>query len=254
MSSSGTSASGSERVADGGLQALAERVDVADGQREAGREGVAAEAVEQVRALRERVVDRDALDRARRALGRPAGPVGRQQDGRAVELLGDAARRDADDAGVPAGVVDDERDRVVVHEALGDDDGLVARGAVELAAAQVERLDVLDEAVRLGGVGRGEQLGGHRGVLDAAGGVDARPELEDDLGRRAARQVDAGLGRERREADAGRVAELLEAGPHEDAVLADHRHDVARRRDGDEVEVGPRLLLGQPERLERRPG
>ncbi len=43
------------------------------------------------------------------------------------------------------------------------------------------------------------------------------------------------------------LGEATQARAHEDAVLADHRHDVARRRDGYEVEVGPRLLVGPPE-------
>ena len=63
-----------------------------------------------------------------------------------MERLGDPAGGDPDHAGVPAALVDDERDRVVLHQPLGDLERLVARLAVQLAAAQVERLDRLDEA------------------------------------------------------------------------------------------------------------
>ena len=58
-----------QRVLYGGLEPLAKRADVLHREREARREGTAAEAVEQVLALREGAVDGDALDAPRRALG-----------------------------------------------------------------------------------------------------------------------------------------------------------------------------------------
>ena len=177
----------------------------------------------------------DALDGAAGPRPDPA----RQSDGngRAAEPVLDPRGEEADQPGMPSGIVEDERRDV----RIGDDLSLRLRQG-RREHLRLQRLALGVEAVELSGVGerpgrivgRQEQAAELR-PPDAPARVDAGSEDEAEMvgGQRPA---DAPGVLKRGEARVAPPAHDDEALDDEGAIEADERHHVADRRQGDEVE------------------
>ena len=101
-----------------------------------------------------------------------------------------------------------------------------------LLVQPVERLGDLPGLDRI--VGR-QQPAAERGVADAAAGIDARTDQEGQV-EGVDRLADARRARQRREPGVPLLADRQQALDDEGAVDAGQRHDVADRRQRDEVE------------------
>ena len=171
----------------------------ADG--EPRRVGVPAERREEAAAAVEARVQVDLREAARRAL---AGFASRgDQQRRPGETLGNFRGHDADDAGVPARVGEDEG-AVAEHPrgVLDEPHRFLADLRLDLPAPQVQPLEQVGELARLPHLAGEEEFDGRVGAVEPAGGVDPRAEPEADLG-----------GAQRALFDPGRLQQRPHAGP-----------------------------------------
>ena len=158
-----------------------------------------------------------------------------EEDGRAIEALGDARRDDAYDALVPGRRRQDERRRRRVgdHSATAAEDG-----GLDGLTLLVELVEAQRHGQRRLAIGAAQQFERQRRILEAAGGVEPRRQAKAD-----------GAGVEppgRRPRPPGgppaRGAANCAAGPArwgEHAVLVDERHYVGDGADGDHVAERP---------------
>ena len=173
-----------------GFEAAAELLDVLHAHGQASRVGMTAEVFQQVRATLHRLIDIEAVHRARATRGQPF--AARQYDGGAVVLLGQARGHDADDALVPLFVVDNDGAAVVqLRQVTYLLDGFLGHGFVQVLARLVVEVD----ASRLLNGGRvvllHQQVNRLAPVLHTARGVDAGANLEDDVVHREFALVEA---------------------------------------------------------------
>jgi len=164
----------------GGLESLGKPGDV--GRVEAETDGllVPAETDEPVATRRQRREEVEARDAASRPLG--DGAVGGNEDDGTMVKADEPAGDDADDPGVPAGVgQDDGAPAVEVVEGGDGLLGLLDDLLLGLLSPAVEGIEFGGDGRSTGGVSGGEEFGGEVGVSDAAGGIEARRQLEGDV-------------------------------------------------------------------------
>ncbi len=119
-------------------------------------------------------------DRAARALELvrlAVGGAGREDEGRPVEAVLDARGHDADHAFVEVGAEDADRGRrrqAVVEQRLGQQQGLVAHAAFDVAPLAVDAVEHAREFVGAAGVVGQQAFDAERHVGEPAGRVDAR--------------------------------------------------------------------------------
>ena len=203
----------------------------------------------------EAVVHVEPRDAARRSdVGPAASNVGEDHGG-PPEPLGQVAGDQADDPQVP--LLSEDAEQALPFELVLADQapGLADALPLELLAPLVELVQLLRQGPPLLLVPGAQQVEGEVRLLQAAGDVEARPQVEGDR-----RAVHPPLG------TAGGDAQLLQAGPgaaldgletaaHEHPVLVEEGDEVGHRSQGDEVEqvveVAPALAgleegLAQP--------
>ncbi len=184
----------------------------------------------------------DRRDAARRSL---AGLVPRRDQQRGtVEALGDLCGDDADDAGVPPRVGEDQG-AVAEHprRALDEPDRLFADLGLDLPPPQIQTLEQVGELAGVAQVVREKEFDGSVGAIEAAGGVDPRTHAEADLGGAQRAFFDPGRFQQRPHAGARAGAEQLETVVDQNPVFAEQRRDVGHRAEGHEVEVGEQPLV-----------
>ena len=151
--------------------------------------------------------------------------------------LHDARADDADHAGVPAFVGEDDRTPAGIagHAALfGEFAGLVKDLALGGLALLVLLVELLGDLHRAGLAGHGEHLDGFGGVAHPAAGVEARAEDEPDLLGVDGLVEQVGGREQGAEASEIGCADVLEAEGGDDAVLVDERDDVGDGAEGGE--------------------
>ena len=204
---------------------------------EPGRHGVASAFLQHAR--RDRRANRGAeIDAFDGAAGPRPGPA-RQRDGegRAAEPVLDPRGEEADQPGMPAGIVEDEsRDvRIGSDLPLGLGQGCRQHFRLQGLTLGVEPVELPGIGERAGRiVGREEQAAELR-PPDAPARVDARSEHEAEM-IGSQRPADAPGVLQCGEARIAPLAHDLEALDDEGAIEPDERHHVADRRQGDEVE------------------
>ncbi len=218
---------------------LPERLDAAGLDLEPRGGPVAAVAAQVLGAGVERAEQVEARHAARRAPS-AAVRVESDQDHRAVVALDHPRGDDPDHARVPALAREHQPGRLA--------ESLRELGAGALGARQHLALDFATlavDAVELGGdlrrpslvVGE-QQLDPGVGAIEAAGGVDPRPEPEREvalveaLGRQLRRRD------QRPQAGSAGTTRLGDPAPHQGPVLPSQRHQVGDRRQRDQVELG----------------
>ena len=209
--------------------------------REAGGVGVPSEALQQVAAVLDSLVDVEAGDRARRAGGQVA-RAGQHHGGAVVDFR-QARGHDADDTLVPRLVVEHDGAAVgEVRQLLHDVVGLLGHGLVQVLA----RLVILVDLPGFLQCGREvllrQQVHRLLAVLYASRGVDARPYLEDDVAHgdflvRQPAHVDDGL-----HPHAGVGVQLLQPVVGQDAVFAHDGHNVRRDAHRHQVQQGNEVV------------
>ena len=122
--------------------------------------------------------------------------------------------------------------------------GLAVDGFFDLLALAVLLGEGLGENFRAGVIIGEEELEGLLRAGEAAGGVDARAELEADIGGRE-RRTDAGGVDECAHAGPARFFQLQQAALDEDAVLTLERDDIGDGAESDDVEVIAQIDLGR---------
>ena len=211
----------------------AEAVDILAPDRQPGRQRVAAEALEILRAGAQGVVQVEAAEAAARALAAIA--VAADHDRRQVELLAQARGGDADHALVPR--VACEHERHPRRVAARDGRGLLPDLLLERLPLAVELAEPGGVAVGLAVVLGQQQQRRDGRLAQAAGRIDARREREADGRGRDGAALRAALVQQRADARPGAGVDLCQPLRHEIAVLAREGHDVRHRADGDEVAV-----------------
>ena len=211
----------------------AEAVDILAPDRQPGRQRVAAEALEILRAGAQGVVQVEAAEAAARALAALA--VAADHDRRQVKFLAQARGGDADHALVPR--VAREHERHPRRVAARDGRGL-------LPDLLLERLPLAVELAEPGGVAVGilvvlcqQQQRRDGRLAQTAGRVDARREREADGRGRDGAALGAALVQQCADARPGAGVDLRQSLRHKVAVLAREGHDVRHRADGDQVTV-----------------
>jgi len=173
-----------------------------------------------------------------------------KENGRFVEAFDEVTGDDADDAGRPGGMVEDEQGVVTGGGILFDQ----LEGGIEDLAD--EQLTMVVVAFDLGGDEVGalficseEQLDDGVGICKAADGVETRGNLEaDDLGGDAG-GVEAGFGIEELQTGAGGLAQNGKSFLQQEAGVMGEGGDISNDAQGDEVEqcvqieVGGKLLF-----------
>ena len=211
----------------------AEAVDVFPPDGQPGRQRVAAEALEILRAGAQGVIQVEAAEAAARALAALA--VAADHDRRQVELLTQARGGDADHALMPR--VACEHERCARRIAARDGRGLLPDLLLELLPLAVELAEPGGVAVGVGTVTGQQQQRGDGRFSEAAGRVDARCEREADGRGRDRPPLRTALVQQRADAGARVGVDLRQTLRHEVAVFAREGHDVGHRADGDEVAV-----------------
>src|SRR5438105_9616852 len=120
-------------------------------------------------------------DGAARSL--PFVAVERHEDGGPAELLDNARRHDADDAGMPSLFGEHNAVRRAQIQLLGQAPRAIERATIDLLPAFVQLLELARDHVRLMFVGGAHQLHAAYRVRQAAGGVEARGDDEADATR-----------------------------------------------------------------------
>ena len=229
----------------------AEAVDVFSPDGQPGRQRVAAEALEILRAGAQGVIQVEAAKAAARALAALA--VAADHDRRQVELLTQARGGDADHALMPR--VAREHERRARRIAARDGRGFLPDLLLKLLPLAVELAEPGGVAVGVGAVIGQQQQRGDGRFSEAAGRVDARREREADGRGRDRPSLRAALVQQRADAGAGAGVDLRQSLRHEVAVFAREGHDVGHRADGDEVAVVAQHLfvaaLERAQQLER---
>ncbi len=114
----------------------------------------------------------------------------------------------------------------------------------------VEALELVCKKVGLAGIVGEDEVEGHVGPAEAAGGVDPGREPEGDGSRVDRRGVHACDAHQRRQTRLLRPCEPAQAGRRERAVLVEEGDDVGDRRERDEVRVArEERVLGTEQRL-----
>ncbi len=134
---------------------------------------------------------------------------------------------------------DDEISLGIEFRADGADD-FIDDAAFDFLTLAIAHVESLRDGRGFGLIAREEQAQGFLGGFQAAGGVQARGELETDL---VGAQRSGALRNffERDQAGAlGRV-QALKAGGNEKAIFADQGHDVGDGAEGDEIEQGAQV-------------
>ena len=203
-------------------------------QRETGRHRVAAARFQCSRLARraDDGADIDARHRTRRAAPQPAFEP--RHKGRLGETFFEPAGHDADDAGMPALARQEQERRIVLHRCLGHrlvEDEFLDR--LPFAIVGVERASKFLCVCR---VRRRQEIDAKAAASDAPARVDPRPEDKPQMIRRERRR-DACDGSERGKARPLQFREPGQARLDESAIDADERHDVANRRQPDEIEL-----------------
>jgi len=192
-------------------------------------------AIEQVVAAAHGLGEVEALDAAGGAF--PAVAVAGEDEGGPVKFAHDTGGDDADDAEMPLHVALDDDEIVLGVEAFADAlDGLVGCVALDFSAFVVVVVEGLGSFLGLVVVPGQQEVQRRIWVVHSAGGVEARAKVKTDI-EDGDRRGDVGHFLEGEEAGPGGLAELLEAGADEFAVLAGQRHEVGHGAKGDEVEV-----------------
>ena len=229
-----------------GAQAALEAGKLFRGQGEADSECVAAEAGEKIGAGFDGGQEREAVDRAARAIGDAI--LDADDDGGLGGALDNARGEDADDAAMPAFAVDDEQ-AIGCDLGVGREAGLDGgeRGGLDVAALAVEAIELGGKIGSAMGVARGEKLDDVGGDVHAAGGVDARGEAEGDVeaGELLRGGVECGGGEERAETCANGTAQLAQAEGGDGTIFAAEGNGVGDGSDGRHLEkTRQRLLAG----------
>ena len=233
-------------------KALAERVEVLEGKREAGRPRVSSVPRQQVGQARQGRDEVEPLDAAARPLRRAVLLL--EQNDRAAVSLEDLGGDDPQDPGVPGGIRQ--------HDRRGDlprrREGGFHRGGDPLLLPLPKRVVLVQLPGEAGGVlpgHRDEDPGAAGRVADPAGRVQPRadPEAQVRLRRRAVRH--ARCGEQRLDPGTGRLADLPEPLPHEEPVPAPEGRHIGDRTEGDQIQVLPQGGLrkdGESPRLPHR--
>jgi hypothetical protein len=230
---------------------LAELLHMCGLQLQAGGRAVPAVAEQMLAAGAKRldqVKARDAPGGALRAL-----PIDRQQNRWTEVALDHPGRRDAHDAGMPPSPGQDECRRLALSggqcrpRALGVLDDLLL-GPAALGVGPVELGCDGRRSLRIAGQ---HQLDARVGPVEAAGGVDSRPQPEPESGRVDGVSVDGRRGHQGAEPDPGSVPHQLQALPDEPSVLAHQRDHVGDRGEGDQIQVAVAGVTAPPDRLHR---
>ena len=135
-------------------------------------------------------------------------------------------------------------------------DGLLSRVAVLLLALVVLGVDAFADFSRLVFILDNEEAHGLPPALHPAGGIDARADVENEVGNgnhtgedglllEGIVDLDAGLVKNGLDAHAGKLVDDLEAEVGEDAVFTRDGHNVGCDADGHEVHAGKPQLVGQ---------
>ena len=222
-------------------------------QLQAGRGAVAAVAHQVLGARVERgdqVEAGDAACRSARAI-----TLDREQDRGPPVALGEARRRDTDDARMPALAGEHERVRLGLIGRQLRARGLGGRGdlALRRTALGVGTVELRGDLRRPIIVGRQHQLDSGVGAIEAPGGVDPGSEPEPDgllvdrLGLHLRNR------HQRADPSAPRRPHRGQPLAHQPPVLADERHQVGDRRQRNQVEILSRGVPPAPGRV-RVPG
>src|SRR5207244_1216390 len=214
------------------LQALLQLREPTRKDGEPGRHGMSAKPMQQWRAVMKAVDEVEALDAASGPT--PLVALRVEDKGWPIELLHQAARREAQHAQRPVGRTHhDYRGRVVEldHLELRLTNNL--RG--ELLALRVLILESLGQRVRGIPIVAHQQLKGQHRILHPAGSVDARPQLKGEmLGGYGT--ADAGHRQQGRTSGSRRLIQSLQSGPDDGPVFAVQRDHVSDGPERDRVQ------------------
>ncbi len=164
---------------------------------------------------------------------RPIPDAERHNAGRPVVAVLEAARDDADDAGMPALA---RRENEPAHRrALDRCHRLCQHLRLDRAALGVERVEMRGKLARLDRIVGRQEPRAEIGLADAATGIDTRAQ---DEPRMVSIELLADPGRvaQRGETDIAAPAHHLEPLRHQRAVDAGERHDIANRAERHEIE------------------
>ena len=191
------------------------------------------------------LVQRDRRRTAHGAAGRDL--VSAQDRRRDVEAARQLARGDADQAGVPAAVV--QHDRRQVLRALQGLAGLMQHLLAALPALHVGRLELVDEAAGRAHVASEQRLHRDLGPAHAPRAVEHRTDAVVKIAERAVVEIAPEDRLQRRQA--APLADAVDAGDHDAAVdRAVERHHVGHGRDRREIEIAVDLLRRGPQAVD----
>ena len=170
--------------------------------------------------------------------------VAREHNRRDVIFFRQSPRNDANNAKVPSGSADDERESfAALQEVIRLPDALLQNGAFDLAALRVQFVQLDREAPCFRRVFRRQQMKGQCGIVRASRRVEPRPKAKaDQFGRGGLLLVARNL-QQRAQSRPARVQDRIKAVAHEDAVLARERHHVGHRAQRHQVQLCEQKLL-----------